>query len=57
MADESTSPAWRPLSRTAALAGGAEPTLYHRMAEGSGRGTADGIDDKELLGFEVEAFK
>jgi hypothetical protein len=36
---------------------GAERTLYHRMAEGSGRRTADGIDDKELLGFEVEEFK
>jgi hypothetical protein len=36
---------------------GAERTLYHRMAEGSGRRTADAIDDKELLGFEVEEFK
>jgi hypothetical protein len=36
---------------------GAERTLYHRMAEGSGRTTTDAIDDKELLGFEVEEFE
>ena len=36
---------------------GAKRTPHHRMAESSGRRTADGIDDKELLGFEVEEFK
>ena len=36
---------------------GAERILYHGMAEGSGRRTADGIEDKEILGFEIEEFK
>jgi hypothetical protein len=43
---ESAPPASRPLSRTAALAG----------TRHNGRRAADGIDDKELLGFEVEEF-
>jgi hypothetical protein len=35
---------------------GAERTPHHRMVEGSGHTTADGIDGKKLLGFEVEEF-